>query len=294
MTKMAKYLLSRLGFVFFLGTFASLQALSQTPAAPQTPTTPSDQATTPAAPADARPVVVELFTSEGCSSCPPADLFLQKLDEHQPIQGAQLIVLSEHVTYWDQQGWKDPNSSQALTERQSSYDTEFGEKESFTPQVIVDGEHELKLSTPPQQVKDALQQARDDAKIPVQISGVTVDPGNPSLLRAHIDAGENSTKRNAEIYVALALSRVESQVLRGENGGRHLVHVGVVQKITKVGKLQKGKSFSDEVQLKLAPTDDPKNLRVIAFVQESVQLSDPDPHLGPGKILGAAQWKLTN
>lgn len=229
-------------------------------------------------------MVVELFTSEGCSSCPPADVFLQNLDAHQPVQGAQLIVLSEHVTYWDQDGWKDPNSSQALTERQSSYETALGEKESFTPQVIVDGDHELKLQTPPQQVKDILQQARDETKIPVQITGVAVDSTNPSLLRARIDAGENSTRHNAEIYVALALGHVESQVLRGENGGRHLVHVAVVQKITQVGKLQKGKSFAQDVQLKLTPGDDPKNLRVIAFVQES----------GPGKILGAAQWKLNN
>lgn len=234
--------------------------------------------------ADAHPVVVELFTSEGCSSCPPADIFLQKLDKFQPVQGAQLIVLSEHVTYWDQEGWKDPNSSQALTDRQSSYESALGKKDPFTPQVIVDGDHELKLQTPPEQVKDALQQARDEAKIPVQISGVTVDSGDPSVLHAHVDTGENSTKHNAEVFVAIALSHVESQVLRGENGGRHLEHVAVVQRLTRIGKLSKGKSFVDDVQLKLSPTEDPKNLRVIAFVQES----------GPGKILGAAQWKSAN
>lgn len=267
------------GFVSILiCAFACLQAASQTQSAPL-----DNPAAAPPT-ADARPVVVELFTSEGCSSCPPADVFLQNLDKFQPIPGAQLIVLSEHVTYWDQEGWKDPNSSQALTDRQSSYDSTLGEKESFTPQVIVDGEHELRLATPPQQVKDVLQQARDEAKIPVQISGVAVDPGDPSVLRAHVDTGENSSKHNADVYVAVTLSHVESQVLRGENGGRHLVHVSVVQKITKIGKLSKGKAFADDVQLKLTPAEDPKNLRVIAFIQES----------GPGKILGAAQLKLAN
>jgi hypothetical protein len=264
--------------------FALISVLSCLQASSQTQVAAGDPSAAATPPADAHPVVVELFTSEGCSSCPPADLFLQKLDTYQPIQGAQLIVLSEHVTYWDHDGWKDPNSSEALTDRQSSYESALGKKDPFTPQVIVDGDQELTLQTPSEHVKEVLQQARDEAKIPVQITGVLVDPGNPSVLRAHVDAGENSTKHNADIYVALALNHVESQVLKGENGGRHLVHVAVVQRITKIGKLSKGKSFAEDVQVKLTPRDDPKNLRVIAFVQES----------GPGKILGAALQKLAN
>jgi len=264
--------------------FVLISLLACLQAASQTPSSPSDHTTAAPPTADARPVVVELFTSEGCSSCPPADVFLEKLDKFQPVQGAQLIVLSEHVTYWDQEGWKDPNSSQALTDRQNSYESALGKKDPFTPQIIVDGDQELTLQSPPPHVKEILQQARDAAKISVQITGVAIDPSNPAVLRAHIDTGENSTKHNADVYIAVALGHVESQVLRGENGGHHLEHVAVVQKITRVGKLSKGKSFTDDVQLKLTPADDPKNLRVIAFVQES----------GPGEILGAAQWKVAN
>jgi hypothetical protein len=230
--------------------------------------------------AEAHPVLVELFTSEGCSSCPPADALLQKLDESQPIAGAQLIVLSEHVDYWDHDGWKDPNSSPAMTERQLAYVHTLGLPNAYTPQIIVDGNMEM-LANDAQQVAKVLRQATAEAKIPVRIGEVSVDGGNPDVLRARIEAEGNSGKQNAEVFVAVALNRVESQVLRGENGGRHLVHVAVVQQITKVGKLSKGKGFDETVQLKLKAGTDPKNIRIVAFVQEP----------GPGRLLGVALRK---
>jgi hypothetical protein len=100
-------------------------------------------------------------------------------------------------------------------------------------------------------------------------------------LRARIETDVNSEKHSADVYVAVALDHVESQVLKGENGGKHLIHVAVVQQLTRVGKLSKGKNFSQDVQLKLAPGTDPKNVRLVAFVQES----------GPSTVLGAAQRK---
>ncbi len=239
-----------------------------------------DKAATPAASTTTNPVLIELFTSEGCSSCPPADVVLQKLDTFQPIAGAQLIVMSEHVTYWDHDGWKDPNSSAALTDRQSSYEVAFGKKDVFTPQMIVDGTEELHLGDP-KQMEDLLKKEAATPKVPVRISEVTLDAGNPAVLRAHVEADANLEKHGAEVFVAVVLDHVESQVLKGENGGKHLVHVAVVQQLTKVGKLPKGKSFAQDVQLKLTPGTDPKNVRLIALVQES----------GPGKVLGAALKK---
>jgi hypothetical protein len=227
-----------------------------------------------------RPVLVELFTSEGCSSCPPADALLLKLDTAQPIPGARLIVLSEHVDYWDHDGWKDPNSSAALTERQAAYVRALGLRTAYTPQLIVDGTSEMRANDP-QQVERVFRQVTAAPKVPVHIGEVMVDAGNPAILRARIEADGESDMRNADVYVAVALDRVESQILRGENGGRHLTHVAVVQQITKVGKLPKGKSFGETVQLKLKPGTDPNNVRIVAFVQEP----------GPGRLLGVAVRK---
>jgi hypothetical protein len=230
--------------------------------------------------ADSHPILVELFTSEGCSSCPPADEFVQKLDTLQPVDGAQLIVLSEHVDYWDHEGWKDPNSSSALTERQRAYVHTLGLSTPYTPQIIVDGADEMRVGDP-QQVEKVFQQAAATPKVPVRIGTVSIDPGNPGLLHARVETDANTSKSNADVYLAIALDHVDSQVLRGENGGRRLTHVAVVQQIAKIGKLQKEKSFTEDVQLKLKPGTALSSIRVVAFVQ--VQ--------GPGKLLGAALWK---
>jgi len=226
---------------------------------------------------ETHPVLIELFTSEGCSSCPPADVMLEKLDTYQPVPGAQLIVLSEHVTYWDHDGWKDPNSSAALTDRQSSYESVLGEKDSFTPQIIVDGASTIRMGQA-QQMEDVFNKAKVAPKLSVGIDDVKIDTTTPAVLRARIHADATPDKHSADVYVAVALNRFESQVLHGENGGKRLTHVAVVQQLTKVGKVEKGKSFDQEVDLKLMPGADPKNLRLVAFVQEH----------GPGRVLGAA------
>jgi hypothetical protein len=228
------------------------------------------------------PVLIELFTSEGCSSCPPADALLQQLDQSPTIPGAQLIVLSEHVDYWDHDGWKDPHSSHSLTDRQNVYADHLGLKSVYTPQMVVDGTTEFLGSNGPS-AKQAIEKARDLEKTTVRISGVSRE--NPGTLQAHVETDplpESSRARKADVYLVLALNHAESQVAGGENKGRRISHVAVVQSLTKVGTVEKSKNFAQDVRVKIDPRVDHPNLRLIAFVQEP----------GQGKVLGAALQRV--
>jgi len=230
--------------------------------------------------ASAPPILVELFTSEGCSSCPPADALLQKMDASQPIPGADLIVLSEHVDYWNHDGWKDPYSSSLLTDRQSAYCRALRVSDPYTPQIIVDGIGELRPSDP-QQTGQLLQKAEAAPKLSLRIVAATVEDTTPPVLRGRVEMNGNSGEHSADVYVAVALNHAESQVLRGENSGRHLTHVAVVESLKKIGTLENGKSFGQDFQMKLKRGTDPANIRIIAFVQES----------GPGRVLGSVLQK---
>lgn len=226
------------------------------------------------------PVLVELFTSEGCSSCPPADALLEKLDELQPISGAQAIVLSEHVDYWDHDGWKDAYSSSFVTARQGVYAHRLSVTEPYTPQIVVDGTTQLNGSDG-RAVASAIETARARIKIPVRISEVSA--ANEKALRVHlvVDALPGDLKaRKADIFIAVALDHAASHVSSGENKGRDIRHVAVVESIGKVGIIEKGKNFDHDVTVKVKSAEDLSKLRLIAFVQE------PDQ----GGIIGATRY----
>ncbi len=221
----------------------------------------------------AAPVVVELFTSEGCSSCPPADALLRQFDHDHEAANAPLIVLSEHVDYWNHIGWKDPYSSAFFSERQNGYAARLGLDSVYTPQMVVDGTTQF-VGSDAQRARAAIDRAKSQPKLAIQISSVALE--NPGSLRLHVDAG--TVPRAADVYVALALNHAESQVLRGENEGRKLSHSAVVKSISKIGRIGNQQPFSQDVQLKLDPHAEPSNLRVIVLAQEP----------GQGKIVGAA------
>ncbi len=228
------------------------------------------------------PVLVELFTSEGCSSCPPADALLQQLDRSQPVAGARLIVLSEHVDYWNHIGWTDPYSSRFFSDRQSAYSDRFGLSSVYTPQMVVDGTAEF-VGNDSRLADQAVQKALAQQKVPVQVSGISLDA--PRILRARVEVGalpETSKPHKADVYLVVALDHAESQVLRGENGGRRLTHVGVVQSLTRIGSLEIGRNFAQDVRVKLDSRTDLTNLRVIAFVQQP----------GQRQVLGATMERV--
>ncbi|HTS30132.1 MAG TPA: DUF1223 domain-containing protein [Bryobacteraceae bacterium] len=202
------------------------------------------------------PVIVELFTSEGCSSCPPADRLLEKLDP-------QAIVLSEHVDYWNQLGWKDPYSSAAFTARQQAYGRIFSLDSVYTPEMVVDGEAEFNGSDG-RRAADAIAKAVRKKKADIRVS--RVDEG----VKIEVD-GPTAT---ADLYLALADESDESQVSAGENSGRHLHHVAVVRSLQKVGSVKRGASFSRVLELPRTAGAQ----RIVVFLQES----------GPGRISGAA------
>lgn len=207
------------------------------------------------------PVVLELFTSEGCSSCPPVDRWVERLDAAQPLAGAELIVLSEHVDYWDHQGWKDPYSSAALTERQRNYVLGLGLSGVYTPQVVLDGEVEIHPANAPQSEAE-FRKAAASQRIPVQIEDARVAEG---MVTGTVVVPGGS--KHGNVLVAVALDRTETDVLGGENDGKKLTNVAVVLGLVKIGKTEKGKVFDQPFRLPVKAAD-AGNLRIVALVQE--------------------------
>jgi hypothetical protein len=186
----------------------------------QTPPPPSDQARVP--------VLVELFTSEGCSDCPPADRLLEELDTRQPIPGVQAIVLSEHVTYWNQQGWHDPFSLDEIDLRQKEYGDQFKIDSVYTPQAVVDGGAQL-VGNNASGLQSAIQHAGAAPKKSLTIGEAHWDKGAVSFtVQGASDSG-------SKLLAVLAADATGQKIMHGENAGRTLHHVAVVRTIKEFG-----------------------------------------------------------
>jgi hypothetical protein len=218
------------------------------------------------------PVLAELFTSEGCSSCPSADALLMKLDRMQPVAGAQIIVLSEHVDYWNYLGWSDRFSSAEFTERQEMY-AHSSIAESYTPQLVVDGRMEV-LGSDERAIQSAVAKAAARPKLPVRIVSAKRDDNEAVVI---IAVGAAFGKAN--VWVAIADDRDQSNVRNGENKGRTLNHVAVVRSLGKVGTVTKAAGLDKTVRVPLAAQAE--GMRVVVFVAES-----------GGPVMGSAMQEL--
>jgi hypothetical protein len=185
------------------------------------------------APAPDTPVLVELFTSEGCSSCPPADALLAALEAEQPVPGAEIVPLGLHVDYWDRLGWKDPFSSADYTARQQAYAGPLGGEEVYTPQVVVDGQVGVVGSDAPA-IRAAVAAAAARPHLAVRVTART--SGDGIRLTVDLPAAPAGAEK-VQVFAALTEAAATTRVTRGENRGRTLQHVAVVRKLESLGPL---------------------------------------------------------
>ncbi|MBC7931745.1 MAG: DUF1223 domain-containing protein [Rubrivivax sp.] len=230
------------------------------------------------------PVIVELFTSEGCSSCPSADAVLAKLEREQPVAGAEVIPLALHVDYWNYLGWSDPFSSHDFSARQGEYASAYGKDGVYTPQMIVDGVKEFPGGNS-RLALDTIAKAALVPKADVQITRSEAQPAEGLRLGVHI---ENLPKPTAgdEAFVLLVVteSNLSTDVARGENAGRKLSHVGVVRRMTTLGALAGARDgkFDAEAIVSVEKNWRRENLRAVVFAQER----------GSRRVLAAGTLKL--
>jgi hypothetical protein len=217
-------------------------------------------------------VLVELFTSEGCSSCPPADDLLKLVNGSQTNGGQLVVGISEHVTYWNSLGWSDPYSSPAYTERQNAYSERFHLEGPYTPQMVINGAEQIVGSD-----RGALLHAveKEDAESPrlsLRIVSVNV-AGN--TLTVNLATTGDVPKQGADLMAVLADDSDRSNVLRGENSGRTLAHVAVARSITRVARVKTAGELTVQIPI---PTSFQANQghHLILFAQTP----------GNGRVLG--------
>jgi hypothetical protein len=193
--------------------------------------------------------IVELFTSEGCSSCPPADQLLAAME----AENKALFVLSYHVDYWDRAGWKDPFSQAAFSDRQRQYAQNFHLRNMYTPQAVVNGTEEFVGS--------------DKQRMLSSLQGKSVEELKPDLHRKDMATLTLSYTPNNKTPAYLQVAFVQLQativVKGGENQGRTLHHVNVVRQLVTLETKK-----ANTVEIKIPPALQGTPFKVILFVQQ--------------------------
>lgn len=214
--------------------------------------------------------VVELYTSQGCSSCPPADAVLRRLDAWARANDHRVFSLSFHVTYWNRLGWRDPFSQAAFTERQHDYADLFDRRNVFTPEAVINGRisqngsHETSMR---QRVEAALARG---ALARVSLSAEAIEGG------VRVEHEVEDAPPGSRLWLALVERGLSSEVTRGENRGRRLHHDNVVRHQRSAALL------NGSTTLPLESRAGPRRVSVVAFLQ----------HHRRGTVLGAERVDL--
>lgn len=280
-----------LGLLVFLAVFASLRSAPASRIEGSLPTRPAvtnAAVTRPTARVNetaqnGTPVVVELFTSEGCSSCPPADALLSQLVSKQPVPGAHIIALGQHVDYWNNLGWTDPFSSAGFSQRQGSYSRILGGG-AYTPEMVVDGTTGF-VGSDSERAYAAIEAAAHTPKAAVDLMFEKGPPGGPAasvrlgIHITHLSAVKGSER--ADVLLAITEDGLHSAVARGENAGRTLHHAAVVRDFRFLGNAS-GDSYNATSVIPLKSSWIRSNLQAVVVVQGETT----------HRMLGAASLKL--
>ena len=227
------------------------------------------------APTNGAPVLVELFTSQGCSSCPPADRLLSRIGAGDDVDGAVVIPLSFHVDYWNYIGWQDPFSSAEWSQRQSSYAEAFDSRRVYTPQLVINGRRDC-VGSDEKRVREEIARAAGEGTAGrLQLELQAGD--DPRILNLDIDAMIDSATRETagdrwSVMVAVFENGLETPVSRGENGGRKLRNSHVVRSLQQAFALsaQPGAKHSGQIRIELLEDWDREHLGVAVFLQDPV------------------------
>jgi hypothetical protein len=218
-------------------------------------------------------VLVELFTSEGCSSCPPADALLRQVNGTQTTVGQLVVGISEHVTYWNGLGWSDPFSSAAFTDRQNAYSERFHLEGVYTPQMVINGAEQIVGSDRVALVRAVQAEQAPHPRVSLRILSFNV-AGN--TLAVNFSVSGDVPAQGADLMAVLADDSDRSNVLRGENSGQNLEHVAVARSLARVAKLRSAGERTVQVQIPATFQASQKH-HVILFAQTP----------GNGRVLGA-------
>ncbi len=223
------------------------------------------------------PVVVELFTSEGCNTCPPADKYLQKLAKEQPIEGVEIIALQQHVDYWNRHGWTDPFSSPQFSNRQRYYSVFFKLSEVFTPQLIVDGTRQLSGKTGSKPIAEAAK----DAKGKIYLTIEKESEGILSVRAKVVNLPKITASDKTVLLLAVTENDLVSKVSAGENKGSTFKHMAVTRYLKNIGEVTGGETMLT-AEITLGKDWKRNDLSLVAFVQE----------IGSRRIIAAAKADL--